>query len=101
MVPIIQVFVVAFLLAGERIAEVLGVTTLIPPELFHFCKQNRGPLFMGTWLVGNILQSALVNTGAFEVMLNENLIHSKLATGAMPDMEQLYSSIEEILNVQK
>ena len=35
--------------------------------------------------LGNNIQNMLISTGAFEIYVNDELIYSKLQTGAMPN----------------
>ena len=43
----------------------------------------------------NIFGSNMLNTGAFEVTLNDELIHSKLQTGQMPSIDMILSGISQ------
>lgn len=45
------------------------------------------------FFVGNMLYGGLIQTGAFEIYLNEKLIFSKIATGRLP------SNIDDIMRL--
>ena len=40
---------------------------------------------IGTFFIGNNIQSSLLSTGAFEIYINDVLAYSKIQTGKMPD----------------
>jgi len=44
---------------------------------------------MGVFFISSIVQSNLMQTGAFEIYVNGNLEFSKLETNRMPDYEAL------------
>lgn len=68
---------------GEQIITALGRP--IPPW-YEKIKQNKWMYGIGTWFVGNNIQSSLISTGAFEVYINDVLAYSKIQAGRMPDM---------------
>jgi selT/selW/selH-like putative selenoprotein len=83
--------VIALALAGSSIAAALGVT--LPADLAASLAANKLQILMGAFFVGNMLQGALLNTGAFEVSVGGELVFSKLATGRMPTLPELFASV--------
>jgi selT/selW/selH-like putative selenoprotein len=83
--------VIGLALAGPGAAAALGVT--LPAELAASLAANKLQILMGAFFVGNMLQGALLNTGAFEVMVGGELVFSKLATGRMPTLPELFAGV--------
>ena len=46
----------------------------------------------------NVLGTNMLNTGAFEVTVNDELVHSKLETGQMPSMDMILNAIRGVSN---
>lgn len=53
-------------------------------RLYGFIQQNKILIVLSAFLGLNIVKSMLETTGAFEVYLNGELIHSKLETERIP-----------------
>lgn len=82
----LQIALIAGLFLSESICESLKVPV---PAPVIAAKQNMMMSFMGIWLVGNMLQSSLVNTGAFEIHHGDQLIWSSLEEKRLPNMKDL------------
>lgn len=52
---------------------------------------------MMAFFFGNMLEAQLMSTGAFEIILNDMPIWSKLATSRIPSPNELFSIIENHL----
>lgn len=62
------------------------------PEWAVYLQENRGMAIMG-FFMGNIIVGSLVQTGAFEIYLGPDLMHSKIATGVLPDINWLIREV--------
>ncbi|KAK4606072.1 hypothetical protein RGQ29_000374 [Quercus rubra] len=82
LVPAVQIGVVAVVVAGEQIFPMLGFMT--PPPWYYSLRANRFGTIASCWLLGNVAQSFLQSSGAFEVYLNDELVFSKLQEGRFP-----------------
>lgn len=71
---------ITLLLAGNYVFQALKMPE---PEWYQYMKQNTGTVFIGLFILNNI-GGAMMQTGAFEIYLNDELIYSKLQTGRMP-----------------
>jgi len=80
-------FAVAFF--GQAIFAALNSPQ---PEWAAYLQENRG-LAIGGFFMGNIIVGNLVQTGAFEVYLGPELLHSKIATGVLPDIHWLIKEL--------
>eukprot|EP00978_Attheya_sp_CCMP212_P031648 scaffold120507_cov35-Attheya_sp.AAC.1 len=55
------------------------------PSWYYSMKQNSAVVFIGIFLVIPAVIQSYITTGAFEVMLDGVVVYSKLATGRMPN----------------
>lgn len=67
-VPVVQIGVIAVVVAGEQIFPMLGYVA--PPPWYFNLRANKFGTIASTWLLGNTLQSFLQSSGAFEVFYN-------------------------------
>ncbi|KAJ9172504.1 hypothetical protein P3X46_015734 [Hevea brasiliensis] len=82
LVPVVQIGVIAIVMAGEQIFPMLGL--MAPPPWYYSLRANKFGTMASTWLLGNALQSFLQSSGAFEVYCNDELVFSKLKEGRFP-----------------
>jgi len=57
-------------------------------RLVQWMRENQMTCFGMIFLL-NMMASTFMNTGAFEVYYDNELVHSKLATGQLPDLNVL------------
>lgn len=69
---------------------------MLPPVLRQTLDENKA-IFYGGLFVLYQLGSAMLQTGAFEVEVDGQVVFSKLQTGASPDLQRIFSSIGEII----
>lgn len=95
----LQIAAIIFFLAGDQLAAQFPIlNTIIPPQFFNDLREKKMAFVMGTWFVGNMVIGSLTNTGAFEITYNDTILHSKLATGQMPDVNALVAAIQEAID---
>ncbi|XP_030537404.1 selT-like protein [Rhodamnia argentea] len=82
LVPVAQIGVFAIIMAGEHIFPMVGIA--VPPPWYYSLRANRFGTIASTWLLGNVFQSFLQSSGAFEVHCNDELVFSKLKEGRFP-----------------
>ena len=77
---------------------VLGVAGgfVLPAPAKQWIDDNKMMFFGGIFLC-NMLSSALVQTGAFEVYVDGSLVHSKIETGAVPQYGDMVRWIDAAL----
>jgi selT/selW/selH-like putative selenoprotein len=89
----------AKMLTALQAVVVLGALTVekfvvLPAEI----REKKMLIVMGALFVGNTMKNSLLSTGAFEVMFDEQVVWSKLATGQMPRSEvDLVGAVEAVL----
>lgn len=88
----VQIVLFALVFMGEGICQSLQVPV---PAVLSGLKQNTMASFMGIWLVGNMIQGGLLNTGAFEIHHGDELIWSSLETKRLPHMGDLLAAFRK------
>ena len=89
---IVWTFGLVIMFAGGTIFSSLGVAV---PGWFKYVKDNQMAFAVGLFLMNNVAQG-LKSTGAFEIYVNGELMHSRLETGAFPTqaaLDQLVSNL--------
>ncbi|MBA0557983.1 hypothetical protein Golob_015024 [Gossypium lobatum] len=102
-VPVFQFGVIGIMMAGEQIFPMIGITT--PPPWYFSLRANRFGSIATAWLLGNVMQSFLQSSGAFEVYCNDELVSdpsavyvfSKLKEGRFPGEIELKDIIAKTL----
>ncbi|TYI64701.1 hypothetical protein E1A91_D09G106400v1 [Gossypium mustelinum] len=94
-VPVFQFGVIGIMMAGEQIFPMIGITT--PPPWYYSLRANRFGSIATAWLLGNVMQSFLQSSGAFEVYCNDELVFSKLKEGRFPGEIELKDIIAKTL----
>ena len=72
-----QLGISAVALAGDRIFQALNMQ---PPPIYEQYKDKKMGVIVGVWILGNMIQNGLTQTGAFEIYSNGKLVralHSK------------------------
>ena len=87
LVTITQISVFTTMILGESIKPFL--INIIPNYLIDWIIENKLLSLIISFFAGNILQSNISNTGAFEIFYNGNQFWSKLQTGNVPNINQL------------
>mmetsp|Transcript_75915 Transcript_75915/g.210739 ORF Transcript_75915/g.210739 Transcript_75915/m.210739 type:complete len:139 (-) Transcript_75915:374-790(-) len=87
----LALFAAAFF--GESALQSMQIS---PPEpvrnMLATMKENKFASFMFVWLAGNMVQSSLLSTGAFEIHHGDKLIWSSLEEKRLPNMGDLISA---------
>jgi len=69
------------------------------PSVFTWAQENKIYACMMLFFICNALESSFISTGAFEILLNEKTIWSKLQSGRVPRPEELLEIIDSNINV--
>jgi selT/selW/selH-like putative selenoprotein len=80
------------LFAGDFVFNMLGgieQMPLIVKESHKYCQENKIQFGLGIFFISSIIQTNLMQSGAFEIYVNGNLEFSKLETKNMPDFAAL------------
>jgi len=67
------------------------------PEWLSNLKNNKIYSFMMIFFMGNAIEGMLLQTGAFEIYANNDLIFSKIQSGNIPQPQAVTTKIDELL----
>jgi selT/selW/selH-like putative selenoprotein len=73
----------AILMMGDVICRTIGITT---PDFIKKIQESKVMYGITGFLVSNMIQSNLMQTGAFEIKVDGKLVFSKLESHRMPNM---------------
>jgi len=90
----VRMGILLVMLTGNKVFEVFGVPV---PEWYAGIQENKMMAMVGVFFMGNMMESNLLSSGAFEVSVNEEVVWSKLETGYLPSLEHLISLIDDKL----
>ena len=68
------------------------------PEFVQNLQSNKMGSTIGAWFVGNMVSQNLLNTGAFEVFYDGEVIFSKKALGRLPTIPEIMGNLEVAMN---
>lgn len=88
----LRMFVLMFVIAGDTIITALGGQQALPKivsDIYDSVKNNKLQFFMAAFFLTSMVQTSLMQSGAFEIYMNGNLEFSKLQTGQMPDFNAI------------
>mmetsp|Transcript_49636 Transcript_49636/g.141961 ORF Transcript_49636/g.141961 Transcript_49636/m.141961 type:complete len:139 (+) Transcript_49636:440-856(+) len=88
----LQMALFGFVFFGETLCESIGFP---PPPICKAAKENMFASFMLIWLVGNMVQSSLLSTGAFEIHHGDELIWSSIEEKRLPNMADLIKAFQK------
>ena len=80
------------LFAGDFVFNMAGGIDQMPgivKESHKYIQENKWQFGMGVFFISSIIQTNLMQSGAFEIYVNGNLEFSKLETKQMPDFDAL------------
>lgn len=78
----------ALVLMGDQIFASIGIPT---PDFVKKMQESKWMYGVGVFFIGNNLRASMLQTGAFEIKIDGELVYSKLATGTMPTMHDIKS----------
>mmetsp|Transcript_10295 Transcript_10295/g.37943 ORF Transcript_10295/g.37943 Transcript_10295/m.37943 type:complete len:144 (-) Transcript_10295:344-775(-) len=93
-----QMGTIGLTLFGEKLFPLLGVAE---PQGFAGLKDNKFQVVLVAWILGNTISQNMMNTGAFEVFYNGEQLFSKVATGQLPNVQDLIMNIESEMRRNK
>eukprot|EP00039_Didymoeca_costata_P024171 m.9512 g.9512 ORF g.9512 m.9512 type:complete len:100 (+) comp4077_c0_seq1:415-714(+) len=76
---------------GDKICQAMGIPI---PDLLIRAQNSQFTTLMIIYYIGNMISTNLMNTGAFEITYNDNLVWSKLGSGRLPSWPELIREFE-------
>jgi selT/selW/selH-like putative selenoprotein len=89
----IQMFAMVLILMGDGAWNYIPFVQR-PPHFYYQMKENPALTFIIVFLVIPSYVQSFANTGAFEVYLDGKPIFSKLETGRMPNVPEIFKALE-------
>ena len=80
---------------GDQLCAALGATPT--PEFVANLQSNKMGSTMGAWFVGNTVSQNLLNTGAFEVFYDGEVIFSKQKEKRLPTIPEIMGGLESAM----
>ncbi len=94
----VQLGVIGVALAGEHVAQSLGVA--VPEQYLAALREKRMVIIMGAWFVGNMIHNSLSSTGAFEVFYDGQLVRITVCMAGLARCPGLLSQPQPALPCQ-
>jgi selT/selW/selH-like putative selenoprotein len=67
---------------------------IVPPRIYYTLKEKKLLVLIGLFMFGNNIKSMITNTGAFEIFFDNELLYSKIAQKAMPQIQTVLQMID-------
>eukprot|EP00116_Pleurobrachia_bachei_P015781 sb/3476043/ len=79
---------ILILVTGTKFFEVSGIAV---PEWYAGAQENKLMTIVGLFFIGNMVETSMLSSGAFEITVNGEPVWSKMETGYLPSLEHLVS----------
>ncbi|XP_046736566.1 thioredoxin reductase-like selenoprotein T homolog CG3887 [Diprion similis] len=86
-----KILVIIIILCGINVFAPLGIRQ---PSWWQWCTDNRLYACMMLFFLCNAIEGQLIASGAFEILLNDVPVWSKLETGRIPQPPELFQIID-------
>jgi len=90
----IKMPLILILVTGTKFFEVSGIAV---PEWYAGAQENKLMTIVGLFFIGNMVETSMLSSGAFEITVNGEPVWSKMETGYLPSLEHLVSLVEDKL----
>lgn len=88
---IVKFVLIGCILSGINPFDFLNIPT---PAFYAWARENMIYACLMIFFLSNSIETQLMSTGAFEIMLNDVTIWSKLTSGRIPRMDELVQIID-------
>ncbi|KAK6034252.1 selT/selW/selH selenoprotein [Cooperia oncophora] len=95
-INILKITAIAAIVSGSNPFQLIG---LGEPSIMQWAHSNKISACMMLFLLTNMVESALMSTGAFEIYLDKDQIWSKLESGRVPSPQELIQMIDSQLEL--
>lgn len=89
-VQIIYMGLLLIMATGDMFFQMFGMPT---PPMMERVRESQMSYMFFVYFIGNAVATNLMNSGAFEVKYNDELVWSKLETGRLPTWPELITSM--------
>ncbi|KAJ8338564.1 hypothetical protein SKAU_G00375300 [Synaphobranchus kaupii] len=93
-----KLLAIALIVSGQNPFAFLGIDT---PRIWFWSQDNKVFSCLMTFFLSNMVETHLLSTGAFEVALNDVPIWSKLQSGHVPNIQELFQILDNHLKMNQ
>ncbi|MBN3302034.1 SELT2 protein, partial [Amia calva] len=93
-----KLLAIALVVSGYNPFPVLGMDT---PRIWTWSQENKIFSCLMTFFFSNMLETQCLSTGAFEITLNDVPIWSKLQSGYVPNIQELFQILDNHLKMNQ
>lgn len=99
LLSIIHICIIPFALVGDALWGYLPYfSSRGPPQMYMKAKEYPMQTFMILFFMIPTMIQSQITTGAFEIILDGNVVFSKMALGRFPDGPELIETFGKVLN---
>lgn len=93
-----KLLAIALIVSGQNPFPFLGMDT---PRIWFWSQDNKIFSCLMTFFLSNMVETHFLSTGAFEVALNDVPIWSKLQSGHVPNIQELFQILDNHLKMNQ
>uniref|UniRef100_A0A3B4CZI6 Selenoprotein T n=1 Tax=Pygocentrus nattereri TaxID=42514 RepID=A0A3B4CZI6_PYGNA len=93
-----KLLTIALIVTGQNPFQMLGVDT---PRVWSWSQENKIFSCLMAFFLSNMLETNFLSTGAFEITLNDVPIWSKLQSGYVPNIQELFHILDNHLKMNQ
>lgn len=90
-ISILKFLFIGCILTGVNPFSQIGMET---PQFYLWARENMVYAALMTFFLCNAIETQLISTGAFEIMLDDVTVWSKLQSGRIPRVDELLQIID-------
>lgn len=91
-----KLLAITLIVSGQNPFPLLGLAT---PRAWIWSQDNKIFSCLMAFFLSNMLETYFLSTGAFEITLNDVPVWSKLQSGYVPNMQELYQILDNHLKM--
>ncbi|MCJ8733825.1 hypothetical protein PDJAM_G00228140 [Pangasius djambal] len=93
-----KLLAIALIVTGQNPFQMLGTNT---PRVWSWGQENKIFSCLMVFFLSNMLETQFLSTGAFEITLNDVPIWSKLQSGYVPNIQELFHILDNHLKMNQ
>uniref|UniRef100_A0A3B3RAE6 Selenoprotein T n=1 Tax=Paramormyrops kingsleyae TaxID=1676925 RepID=A0A3B3RAE6_9TELE len=93
-----KLLVIALIVSGQNPFPLLGIRT---PAIWSWGQDNKIFSCLMMFFISNMLETHFLSTGAFEITLNDVPVWSKLNSGRVPNIQELFQILDNHLKMNQ
>ncbi|KAG9272171.1 selenoprotein T2-like [Astyanax mexicanus] len=93
-----KLLAIALVVTGQNPFQMLGMET---PRIWSWGQENKIFSCLMAFFLSNMLETHFLSTGAFEITLNDVPIWSKLQSGYVPNIQELFNILDNHLKMNQ